>query len=139
MKTFSTIAILLLLALPALNFSLPAIVSVNAQAPEMPLKTLIFKEQAASDAKTYFSTATNFRFWVYKAGSTVDVEKLMKTVQADKAVQSFMEGKVTGDHKEFTLVVKQPQSKKWFSDLMKKAGITHIKINNEHPVPIGNF
>ncbi len=120
-----------------LLFVLPAFVAMAfAQAPEVPLKTVIIKDPVAADPQKYFSTITSITFWVHKAGSNEDVEKAMKTFKAEKNIKSSSEGKVTGDYKEFSLVLNAAQNKSWFAALFKKAGFGHIKINNNGIIPI---
>jgi hypothetical protein len=97
---------------------------------EMPLKTAIIKDPAATDPVAYFAGLEVLRFWVYKAGDTKDVQKILAAFREDKAVKTVAEGPATGDHKEFTVTLKSKQEKTWFRTTFTKAGVTHIKINN---------
>jgi hypothetical protein len=97
---------------------------------EMPLKTVIIKDPNASDVVKFLSESSMVKFWVYKAGSTEDVKKVMDTFKGDKDVKSFTEGQSNGDYKEFTLELSAKKSKDWYKEHFKKAGLKTIKVNS---------
>jgi hypothetical protein len=100
---------------------------------DMPLKTVIFKDPAASNPDKFFSSTSLFKFWVYKSGTTDDVQKMVSVFKEDPAVKQFSEGPATGDHKEFTLEMKTVKDKRWFVEKLKKSGVNAIKINTDQP------
>jgi hypothetical protein len=101
---------------------------------ETPSKSVIFKDPAAEDAGKYFSGGTTYRMWIFKAGTTGDLEKIIKIFSDDAAVKSCEQGATTGDYSELVLNLKAPENKAWFVALFKKAGLGHVKINNHEAV-----
>jgi hypothetical protein len=97
---------------------------------DMPLKTVVIKDPAAEDQTKFFSMVTTLRFWIYKAGSSGDIDAIMKNLKNYSDVQSCTEGGVSGDYKEITVVVKSKHDKAWFTEMFRKAGLSSLKINN---------
>ncbi|MCW3077304.1 MAG: hypothetical protein JWO32_1913 [Bacteroidetes bacterium] len=103
---------------------------------ETPAKTVCIKHPEAADANKYFSTSTVVMFEVYKAGTHGEVAKMIKSLKSDSNVQSVSEGALTGDYQAITLTLKSAKDKSWFISEFKKAGLSHIKINNNPIVEI---
>ncbi len=103
---------------------------------ETPAKTICLKNSAASNTDSYFSSTTVFSFEVFKAGSKEDIAKIVKTLSKDAAVESCVEGALTGDYQAFTLTLKSTKSKAWFVSQFKKVGLNTIKINNNPIVDV---
>ena len=101
---------------------------------DIPAKTVCIKHPEAADANKYFAAATVVNFEVYKAGSTAEVDKIVKILSEDKNVESCTADKVTGDFSAITLSLKSAKNKAYFVNLFKKAGLTTIKLNNNAPV-----
>lgn len=103
---------------------------------ETPAKTVCIKHPEAADVNKYFSTSTVVMFEVYKAGTQGDVAKMIKALKSDSNVQSVTEGALTGDYQAITLTLKSAKDKSWFISEFKKAGLSHIKINNNPIVEV---
>ncbi|MCE3229141.1 MAG: hypothetical protein K0S32_3692 [Bacteroidetes bacterium] len=103
---------------------------------ETPAKTICIKNPAAADVNKFFSTSTVMFFEVYKPGSKEDFMKILKSFKDDKNVESVSEGNVAGDYHGMTIVLKSAKDKAWFINQFKKAGLGHIKINNNPIVEI---
>lgn len=103
---------------------------------ETPVKTIVIKHPDAADANKYFAKSTIVMFEVYKAGSKEDVAKIIKSLQSDSNVESAAVGNLTGDYQAITLTLKGAKDKAWFVSQFKKAGLNHIKINNNQVVEI---
>lgn len=101
---------------------------------DLPAKTVCIKHPEAADANKYFASATVINFEVYKAGSTAELDKIVKTLSTDKNIESCTAGKVTGDFSAITLSLKTAKDKAYFVGLCKKAGLTHFKLNNNTAV-----
>ncbi len=97
---------------------------------DIPAKTIVIKHPEAADVTKYFANATVINFEIYKVGSATDLEKIIKSISGDANVQSFVAGRVTGDFSAVTLILKSAKGKIWFANLVKNAGLAHIKINN---------
>lgn len=96
---------------------------------ETPAKTIVIKNMAAEDVNKFFTTNTVFSFEVFKAGTKAEISALIADLQKNSGVESMNMGVTTGDYQAFTLVLKSAQTKQWFIDAFKKAGLNHIKIN----------
>lgn len=103
---------------------------------ETPAKTIIIKHPDAADANVYFSKSTVVSFEVYKAGTKDEVAKMIKSLKSDANVQSVSEGSLTGDYQSITITLKAAKNKAWFASEFKKAGLNHIKINNNPVVEV---
>lgn len=101
---------------------------------DIPAKTVVIKHPEATDVTKYFASATVINFEIYKVGSATDLEKIIKSISGDANVLSFVAGRVTGDFSAVTLTLKSAKGKTWFTNLVKNAGLAHIKINNNAPV-----
>lgn len=106
---------------------------------QIPEKTVIFKDPAAADPAKFFSGATVYRMWIHKAGSNEEISKMKGAFEKNKSVQSCDQGTTAGDYIELVLTLKKNTDKAWFVSTFKKAGINHIKINNEPIKEIGKF
>ncbi len=127
------------LALAAFTFhssSLMAGTGIVAAYSDIPVKTIVFKNPAATDLDKFFSTGTIFNFEVYKVGTKEELDKMVASLQKDPAVETVALGKVTGDYQAFTLVLKASKNKAWFSGAFKKAGFAAVKINNNPIVDV---
>ena len=134
MKIFKIISLSLLLASTSVSSFLNATTVNKNSLVNIPEKTVCIKHPDATDANKYFSTATIINFEVYKIGSADEVQKLIKILSADANVESCNAGTVTGDFSAFTLSLKSAKNKAYFVALIKKAGLLHIKINNNAAV-----
>jgi hypothetical protein len=103
---------------------------------ETPAKTICIKNPGANDVNNFFSTTTVLFFEVYKPGSKDDLAKIIKSLKSDKNVESVTEGNVAGDYYGLTIVLKAAKNKAWFASQFKKAGLGHIKINNNPIVEV---
>ncbi len=101
---------------------------------EIPVKTVCIKHPEAADATKYFANATIVSFEIYKAGGAAEIDKIIKLLSADANIESCTAGKITGDFSAITLSLKTAKNKAWFVSQFKKAGLTHIKLNNSAPV-----
>ena len=134
MKIIKTLLVTFLLSGSA------ASVSASAKAygiyNETPSKTICIKNAQAADADKFFSTSTIVMFEVYKAGSKEEVAKIIKSLKLDPNVESVNEGALTGDYQAITITLKSTKDKAWFIKEFKKAGLNHIKINNNPVVEV---
>jgi hypothetical protein len=128
MKIIKTLLISCMLTGAAVNAN--AIKPVTGIYNQTPDKTICIKNPQAANADQFFSSATMLFFEVYKAGTSDEVAKLIKTLSADPNVDSVAEGVLVGDYQGITVVLKSQKNKAWFVSLFKKAGLNHIKINN---------
>jgi hypothetical protein len=94
-----------------------------------PAKTVVIKNMAADDTKTFFSSAQVYNFEVYQAGK--DMPTIIASFLSDKSVASCVAGSVVGDFTSVTLVLKTNKDKAWFISEFKKAGLNTIKINQK--------
>ena len=135
MKIFKILSLSSLLALTVVSNTINAKVNtVKLAFIEIPVKTVCIKHPEAADATKYFANATIVSFEVYKAGGAAEIDKIIKLLSADTNVESCTAGKVTGDFSAITLTLKTAKNKAWFVSQFKKAGLTHIKLNNNAPV-----
>ncbi len=133
MKILKTLLISCMLTGSALNASA---VAVPVAFIETPVKTIVIKHPEAANADKYFAKSTIVMFEVYKAGSKDDVAKIIKSLQSDSNVESVTEGNLTGDYQAITITLKNNKDKAWFVSQFKKAGLNHIKLNNNPVVEI---
>jgi len=91
-----------------------------------PNRTVVIKQMAAPTADAFFSANTNYTFEIYKAG---DLNAVIAAIKADKHVESCVQGKITGDYTAIVLNLKEKKNKAWFIALFKKAGLNHVKFN----------
>jgi hypothetical protein len=105
--------------------------------PAIPDKTVFIKDPAATDHAGFFSSRVNYHFEIFKAGSVEEVQKILKSLQADKKVSSATAGKLTGDYQAIDLSLKQNADKAWFKKVLSGAGLNHIHINNEETIATG--
>jgi len=101
---------------------------------EPPVKTICIKNSAAGDVNNFFSHLTVLNFEVYKPGT--ELAKIVKALKSNSDVESCIEGKATGDYQAITLTLKNQKDKAWFAAEFKKAGLGHIKINNNPIVEV---
>ena len=94
-----------------------------------PAKTIVIKNMAADDTKTFFSTSQVYNFEVYQAGK--DMPAIIASLLSDKSVANCIAGTVVGDFTSVTLVLKTNKDKAWFISQFKKAGLNTIKINQK--------
>ncbi|MDX2171653.1 MAG: hypothetical protein SFY56_00940 [Bacteroidota bacterium] len=134
MKIFKTLSLSILLAATTVSSVAKATNSYKVTLVDIPAKTVCMKHPEAADATKYFASATVINFEIYKVGSTADMEKIIKSLSSDANVESCEAGKITGDFSAVTLSLKSAKGKAWFAAFVKKAGLTHIKINNNAPV-----
>lgn len=134
MKILKTLLISFMLTGAAVNAS--AVTTSLAVYNETPAKTIVIKHPEAASADKYFAKSTVVMFEVYKAGTKDEVAKIIKSLQSDANVESATEGKLTGDYQAITLTLKSTKDKAWFVKQFKKAGLNHIKINNNPVVEI---
>jgi hypothetical protein len=106
---------------------------------ETPAKTIVIKHPDAADANKFFSKSTMLFFEVYKAGSKEELANIIKALKSDKNVESVTEGNVAGDYQGITIVLKSTKDKAWFATQFKKAGLNHIKINNNPVVEVSKM
>lgn len=111
---------------PAINVARTSLVKYS----ETPAKTVFIKHPDAADANSFFSKNTSLMFYVFKAGSADEVNKMIETIKKNKNVLNAGAGKVTGDYQEITVNLKSAKDKAFWVDLFKSAGLNHIKINN---------
>lgn len=138
MKLLKTCFLCLFLALCACPAQLPA-ASPAGIYNTMPDRTVVIKHPAAANVNTFFSSGTLFNFEVYKAGSKVEINKMLEDLKNDPAVESVTLGALTGDYQAFTLVLKAPKNKAWFVSAFEKAGLNTIKVNNNAPVAVNKL
>jgi hypothetical protein len=137
MKILKTLSLSILLSGAFVSSSLVANENMlHVYFSETPAKTICIKNSAASNTDTYFASTTVISFEVYKAGSAEDVAKIIKTLKKDGAVESCVEGALTGDYQAITLTLKSAKNKAWFVNQFKKAGLNTIKINNNPIVEV---
>lgn len=101
---------------------------------ETPAKTICIKNSAAGNVDGFFAHTTVLNFEVYKSGA--DLAKIVKSLKSSSDVESVTEGKATGDYQAITLTLKSNKDKAWFATEFKKAGLGHIKINNNPIVEV---
>ena len=135
MKIFKILSISVLLVATSVSNTINAKINTFKLAfTEIPVKTVCIKHPEATDATKYFANATIVSFEIYKAGGAAEVDKIIKLLSSDANVESCTAGKVTGDFSAITLSLKTAKNKAWFVSQFKKAGLTHIKLNNSAPV-----
>ena len=105
-------------------------VKSTATTEVLPLKTMVFKDSRTEDLQTYLTSNKIVRFWIYKAGSTADSERLVKTLRSAEGVEEVEEEGVSGDYSEYVLRLKTPRDKNWYKKQLLKAGITNVQFNN---------
>jgi len=134
MKIIKTLLISGVLLSGAASVSAAAVNTiVYNQTPE---KTICIKHPEAADANKYFAKSTVVMFEVYKAGSKEEVAGIIKALKSDSNVESVTEGVLTGDYQAITLNLKSAKDKTWFVKQFKKAGLNHIKINNNPVIEV---
>lgn len=130
---------LLLLFLLATSYSNAQQVKDTGTNNNLPLKTAVLRDASAGDASSYLSSAKIVRFWVYKAGSTTDVQKMVAAFSKAKGVTGVKEGDLNGDYKEFVLTLDKPRDLGWYGKLLAEAGITHLKFNEYPARPVSGL
>jgi len=134
MKIFKTLSLSILLVATTVSSVASTTNSHKITLADIPAKTVCIKHPEATDATKYFANATVITFEIYKAGTFTEMEAIMKALKNDANVDNAVAGKVTGDFSAVTLSLKSAKGKAWFAAYVKKAGLTHIKINNNAPV-----
>lgn len=134
MKIFKTLSLSLLLVATTVSSVAKATNSNKVILVDIPAKTVCIKHPEAADATKYFASATVITFEIYKVGTASEMEAIMKALKNDANVDNVEAGKITGDFSAVTLSLKSAKGKAWFAAFVKKAGLTHIKINNNAPV-----
>lgn len=135
MKILKTLLASVILTVGAVN-SVSASNTPTSVYSETPAKTICIKHPSAADANAFFAKTTVLMFEVYKAGSKDEVAKIIKTLKADANIESCNEGTLTGDYQAITINLKSAKDKAYFITLFKKAGLNHIKINNNPVVEV---
>jgi hypothetical protein len=105
----------------------PAVSPAN----DYPERTAVFKSPDAADHDRFFSAATVYVFELYKAGSAADLKVMLDLLRKETIVESCLAGKKTGDYQQVTLTLKNKTDKHTFIRLFTRAGIGHVKINQE--------
>lgn len=131
--------ILKTISLSILLVSIASVTSIKANInstlfAESPAKTICIKHPEAVDANKFFAKATIINFEIFKVGSASELDKIVKILSSDANVESCTSGKITGDFSAITLNLKSAKNKVYFINLFKKAGLTHIKLNNSDAV-----
>lgn len=108
----------------------------NGTTSNLPLKTVVIKDGKKEDPGTYLASTNIVRFWIYKPGSTADVEQILRSIRKSEGVTSVEEEGVSGDYMEFVLRLKSPRDKSWYRRVFEKAGITHIQYNGGEPMEL---
>jgi hypothetical protein len=134
MKILKSLLISALLAGPV--SSVNAAQASNIIISELPAKTVCIKHPEAADANKFFVKANIVMFEIYKGGSAEEVGRIVKALEADPNIESAIMGPLTGDFQAVTISLKSNKDKAWFMKQFKKAGLTHIKINNNSPVEL---
>jgi hypothetical protein len=134
MKLIKTLSFSLLMASISLNASALNLNKNVKMYTEPPAKTVFIKNPAAADVNAFFSGITVLNIEIYKSGS--ELAKIVSTLKSNSNVESCIEGKVTGDYQAVTLTLKNKKDKAWFAAEFKKAGLGHIKINNNPIVEV---
>jgi hypothetical protein len=112
---------------------LPLFAAVTEISPanDYPERTAVFKSPDATDHDRFFSAATVYVFELYKAGSDADLKAMLDLLRKESIVESCLAGKKTGDYQQVTLTLKNKTDKRTFIRLFTRAGIGHVKINQE--------
>jgi hypothetical protein len=134
MKLAKTFALSLLILGMGVAVAAPVSNKAVIKFADIPVKTVVIKNPEAADANKYFSTATTVTFWVYKAGSADDANKIAQHLKKNSDVANCGAGKLTGDYQEMTVTLKTAKDKAFWASLFKSAGLGHIKINNNEIV-----
>lgn len=103
---------------------------------EVPAKTVCIKHPMADDASAFFSTTLNLFFEVYQPGTKADFTAIIDKLKGIEGVQNVTPGVINGDYYGINLTLKDVKDKAWFLEAFKKAGLSHIKINNKEAVPV---
>lgn len=128
---------LLKLLLPFLIMATGSIIAGNKLIlNEPPAKTIMFKHPGAENATTFFSGSKVYNFEIFKAGTAAEMEAIVKSLSADKAVESCTKGNLYGDYLSVTLTLKSNKDKAWFIAAFKKAGLNHIRLNNHEIIAV---
>ena len=137
MKTLAISAMILLSGSVSVNANTNA--SALVVLKETPAKTVCIKNAMANDATKFFSSTTNLFFEVYKPGTKADLVAIIDKLKAVDGVENAVVGKITGDYYAITLTLKAKKDKAWFANAFEKAGLSHIKINNNEPVEVSKM
>ena len=111
-------------------------VKITGTKDSLPFKTVVIKDSGSETAETYLRNSTIVRFWVFKAGSTADVEKIVKVFRNAEGVKELKEGEVNGDYKEFVLHLSSARDMAWYKKQLAVAGLTHLKFNSGPARPV---
>jgi hypothetical protein len=103
---------------------------------ELPSKTVCIKHPMANDASAFFSTTLNLFFEVYQPGTKADFITIIDKLKSIDGVQNVTPGVINGDYYGINLTLKDVKDKAWFVEAFKKAGLGHVKINNNEAVPV---
>ncbi len=114
-------------------------VKITGTQDSLPLKTVVIRDSGSENAEGYLQKATIVRFWVFKAGSTADVEKIVKTFRSADGVKELKEGEVNGDYKEFVLHLNGSKGLSWYKKHFAAAGLTHLKFNSGPVRPLSQL
>jgi len=101
----------------------------------VPDKTLCIKHPDAEQLDNFLKK--NQSIFVEVKGSSEFAETFQQLLSKEKnSIESVNRGKVTGDFYGFQITFKKNISREEFMKVLKKAGITHLKINNSEPQAI---
>lgn len=134
MKIFKSLLVAALLGGPVagVNASVASHIVIN----QYPAKTVCIKHPQATNVNQFFSGANVLMFEIYKGGTEAEIGQIVKALEADPNIESAVMGPLTGDFQAVTITLKSNKDKAWFMKQFKKAGLTHIKINNNQPVEL---
>ena len=134
MKLIKTLSFSLLIACATLNAATTSHYKNFNVLSETPVKTICIKNPDAANLNNFFAGLTVLNFEVYKSGT--ELSQILKTLSSNPNVASCVEGKTTGDYQAIVLTLKNKKDKAWFTSEFKKAGLGHIKINNNPIVEV---
>ena len=133
MRSIQFLFAALLLQLSAFSF-----ISVSNFA-DLPSKSVVIKAAGANDVNAFFSTTKVIAFHIYKAGSSEELEAMVKKLRESAGVEQVIQGKTTGDYTGINVTLKEVKNKSYWIELFRNAGFSQIKINNSDPVPVEKF
>lgn len=136
MKLIKTLALSLVLSTVVSTASATNQLTTITKAITIPDKTICIKNPGATDVNKFFSSITMLNFEIYKPGSVDFVNSVVETLKRNPSIESVTIGKVTGDFHAITIVLKSTNSKEFFINNFKRAGLSNIKINNNDAVSL---
>jgi hypothetical protein len=105
----------------------------------LPNKTIVLTDPGVEQPGAFLPGVEILRFSVYKAGSTDDVKKMLRSLSGTDGIKKVSEGPVSGDMKEFVIELNAPRDLAWYRNTFTKAGFKYIKLNTANAKPISEL